>query len=169
MTDSINTDEEFLLWIASRLVFKYKENSSIIDRVKFIIEKDKLIKNVLDSNNISLTKAISETIQYLDSIKTKNQSEIKLLSSKFREIKLNNNIVNLENADIDYILKGVLKWTPKRIHDMSKKAKNFVVDNLSNQIHHLIKALDQIKKIINTLEIENKELENQIKFLLEKI
>jgi hypothetical protein len=118
MIDSMNTDEEFLLWIANRLVFKYKENSSIIDRVQFIIQKNKIIKNVLDTNNISLTKAISETIFYLDAIKTKNQSEIKSLSSKFRDIKMAKNMSSLENIDIDYVLKGVSKQTQDK--DISK-------------------------------------------------
>ena len=42
MINSFNSDEDFLLWIANRLVYRYKENSTIIDRVKFIIEKNSL-------------------------------------------------------------------------------------------------------------------------------
>ena len=109
MINSLSSDEDFLLWIANRLVYKYKENSSIVDRVTFIIEKNKIIRDVLDKNNISMTKGITETIKYLDLIKEKNQTEIKALSAKFKDIKTNNNIVNLENIDIDYILKGVSK------------------------------------------------------------
>ena len=109
MTNSFNTDEDFLLWIANRLVFRYKEDSTILDRVKFIIEKNKIIRNVLDNNNISMNKAITETVRYLDSVREKNQTEIKSLSSKFKSIKLDNNIVNFENIDIDYLLTGVSK------------------------------------------------------------
>jgi hypothetical protein len=109
MINSFNNDEDFLLWIANRLVYRYKENSTIIDRVKFIIEKNKIIRNVLDNNNISMTRAITETIKYLDLVKEKNQVEIKSLSSKFKDIKIDNNIVDLENIDMDYLLKGVSK------------------------------------------------------------
>jgi hypothetical protein len=109
MINSFNSDEDFLLWIANRLVYRYKENSTIIDRVKFIIEKNKIIRNVLDNSNISMTRAITETIKYLDLVKEKNQVEIKSLSSKFKDIKIDNNIINLENIDMDYVLKGVSK------------------------------------------------------------
>jgi hypothetical protein len=109
MINSFNNDEDFLLWIANRLVYRYKENSTIIDRVKFIIEKNKIIRNVLDNNNISMTRAITETIKYLDLVKEKNQVEIKSLSSKFKDIKIDNNIIDLENIDMDYVLKGVSK------------------------------------------------------------
>ena len=109
MINSFNNDEDFLLWIANRLVYRYKENSTIIDRVKFIIEKNKIIRNVLDNSNISMTRAITETIKYLDLVKEKNQVEIKSLSSKFKDIKIDNNIVDLENIDMDYLLKGVSK------------------------------------------------------------
>jgi hypothetical protein len=109
MINSFNNDEDFLLWIANRLVYRYKENSTIIDRVKFIIEKNKIIRNVLDNNNISMTRAITETIKYLDLVKEKNQVEIKSLSSKFKDIKIDNNIIDLENIDMDYLLKGVSK------------------------------------------------------------
>jgi|694.fasta_scaffold55843_8 hypothetical protein len=109
MINSFNSDEDFLLWIANRLVYRYKENSTIIDRVKFIIEKNKIIRNVLDNNNISMTRAITETIKYLDLVKEKNQVEIKSLSSKFKDIKIDNNIIDLENIDMDYVLKGVSK------------------------------------------------------------
>jgi hypothetical protein len=109
MINSFNNDEDFLLWIANRLVYRYKENSTIIDRVKFIIEKNKIIRNVLDNNNISMTRAITETIKYLDLVKEKNKVEIKSLSSKFKDIKIDNNIVDLENIDMDYLLKGVSK------------------------------------------------------------
>jgi hypothetical protein len=109
MINSFNNDEDFLLWIANRLVYRYKENSTIIDRVKFIIEKNKIIRNVLDNSNISMTRAITETIKYLDLVKEKNQVEIKSLSSKFKDIKIDNNIIDLENIDMDYVLKGVSK------------------------------------------------------------
>ena len=109
MENVIKTDEDFLLWIANRLVFKYKENRSILDRVIFIIEKNKTIKKVLDDNNLCLTKSISEAIKYLDLAKKTNQSEIATLSSKFRDIRIDMNIANLDNIDMDYILKGVLK------------------------------------------------------------
>jgi hypothetical protein len=109
MDNVIKTDEDFLLWIANRLVFKYKENRSILDRVIFIIEKNKTIKKVLDDNNLSLTKSISEAIKYLDLAKRNNQSEIAALSSKFRDIRIDMNIANLDNIDMDYLLKGVLK------------------------------------------------------------
>ena len=109
MINSFNSDEDFLLWIANRLVYRYKENSTIIDRVKFIIEKNKIIRNVLDNSNISMTRAITETIKYLDLVKEKNQVEIKSLSSKFKDIKIDNNIIDLENIDMDYVLKGVSK------------------------------------------------------------
>jgi hypothetical protein len=109
MINSFNSDEDFLLWIANRLVYRYKENSTIIDRVKFIIEKNKIIRNVLDNSNISMTRAITETIKYLDLVKEKNQVEIKSLSSKFKDIKIDNNIIDLENIDMDYLLKGVSK------------------------------------------------------------
>jgi hypothetical protein len=56
-----------------------------------------------------MTRAITETIKYLDLVKEKNQVEIKSLSSKFKDIKIDNNIVDLENIDMDYLLKGVSK------------------------------------------------------------
>ena len=49
MSTSPNKDDEFLLWLAKRLVFKYGENKQIIDIVTSIITKNQAINNSLDS------------------------------------------------------------------------------------------------------------------------
>lgn len=46
--------------------------------------------------------------------------------------------------------------------------KNYVADELSNKVYHLHKALEQAEDIIKTLEKENQNLKEVIKFLDEK-
>lgn len=43
--------------------------------------------------------------------------------------------------------------------------KNYVADELSNKVYHLHLALSQAQSIIDTLEEENKNLKEAIKFL----
>lgn len=100
-------DEDFIIWIANRLVFKYRENSLILDRIKFILEKNRTITKVLDDNNILMVKGLDETIKYLDSIRQTNKTNIKTLSTKFTEIKIDIGNEILSNMNIDNLLKGV--------------------------------------------------------------
>lgn len=46
--------------------------------------------------------------------------------------------------------------------------KNYVADELSNKVYHLHKALQQAEDIIKTLEQENKNLKEVVKYLEEK-
>ena len=99
-----NKDNEFLLWLAKRLVFKYGENKEIIDMVYAITQKNTAISTAL--NNIC------------SGMEGKIQSNIKILQEILKDIKTNKSEVistinhnksilmvsKFENIDIDAML-----------------------------------------------------------------
>lgn len=111
MIDS-DKDDEYLIWIAKRLVFKYKESPDIIKVINRIIAKNRVIKSIcLESHNNNQI-AITKVVDYLSSLQKINTSSFQSLQNK---IKLNFQPESLdttkqsilETVDIDSFLKGV--------------------------------------------------------------
>lgn len=102
------TDNEFLLWIAKRLVYKYKEDPYILNRIIGIIAKHRTIASICVENNHNtlsgIVSAMNTLISVQDSIKTHQLS----LSSKL-------NLPNTEkqqpiefgDIDVESIIRGI--------------------------------------------------------------
>lgn len=98
----MNKDDEFLLWLSKRLVFKYGENKDIIDIVNAIVLKNQAIQKALDvmtnnvsqkiSHNISVASEILKDLQNCKKtiIQSVNESKSKILLSKFEDLDINN-------------------------------------------------------------------------------
>lgn len=105
-------DDEFLLWIAKRLVFKYNESQDIIKEIHRIIAKNRIIKSICYENHKNTQIALSKVINYLSNWQKIDISSIHSLDSK---TKLNiqpesldkTKISSLETMDMDSFLKGV--------------------------------------------------------------
>jgi hypothetical protein len=105
-------DDEYLIWIAKRLVFKYKESPDIIKVINRIILKNRAIRSIFlenyNNNHIALTKAI----EYLTNLQKINSSSFQSLQNKinlnFQPESLDKTKQSiLETVDIDSFLKGV--------------------------------------------------------------
>lgn len=105
-------DDEYLIWIAKRLVFKYKESPDIIKVINRIILKNRVIRSIClenhNNNHIALTKAI----EYLTNLQKINSSSFQSLQNKinlnFQPESLDKTKQSiLETVDIDSFLKGV--------------------------------------------------------------
>lgn len=111
MIDS-DKDDEYLIWIAKRLVFKYKESPDIIKVINRIIAKNRVIKSICleshNNNQIALTKVVD----YLSNLQKINTSSFQSLQNKinlnFQQESLDTTKQSiLETVDIDSFLKGV--------------------------------------------------------------
>lgn len=93
-----SNDKDFLLWLAKRLVFKYKENSQIIDIVNHIISKQEAL---IFSNNLMIetTNNISDQIQILKQKISTNNAVVK-------HQRIDSTISTLEGLDFDFILES---------------------------------------------------------------
>ena len=105
-------DDEFLLWIAKRLVFKYNESQNILKEISRIIAKNRVIKNICYENHNTNHIAISKTIEYLTNLQKINNGSLHSLQNKtnlnFEQASLDKtNSSILETVDIDSFLKGV--------------------------------------------------------------
>lgn len=96
------TDEEFLVWIANRLVNKYNESRDILDRTIKIISKNRQLRNTSIENIKNNTLAIQNMINYLTRLQKLNT--VNTETSQSNEIKLTNQNL-LESIDIDNLLK----------------------------------------------------------------
>lgn len=105
-------DDEFLLWIAKRLVFKYNESQDILKQVSRILAKNRVVKNIFyeqyNTNQIALTRVV----EYISNLQKINNSSMYSLQSKtnlnFQQQSLDNTHSSiLENIDMDSFLKGV--------------------------------------------------------------
>lgn len=112
MPSSNDKDDEFLLWIAKRLVFKYNEPKDIIKQTQRIIAKNRVIKNICYEHHNTNQIAISKVIEYLTNLQKINNGSLYSLQNK---INLNSQEESLdktkpfilETIDIDSFLKGV--------------------------------------------------------------
>lgn len=109
MIDS-DKDDEFLLWLAKRLVFKYKESPDIIKQITRIIAKNKVIRSISFENYSHNQIAVTKVIEYLSNLQKINDSSFQSLQNKinFKPESLDKTTPSmLENIDIDSFLKGV--------------------------------------------------------------
>jgi hypothetical protein len=89
--------KDFILWIANRLVFKYKEDPQILEVAKHIIEQQKEIK-----------KSIVETQEFIDNIIKELQERKNIILQPLKEriiLAQKNKYKNtFESIDIDNLL-----------------------------------------------------------------
>lgn len=105
--DNSNKDDEYLLWIAKRLVFKYNESQEIIKQVSRIIAKNRVIKTICYENYKNNQIGISKTIEYLSKLQKINDASLVSVENKTTLTFHNDNESILETLDIDSFLKGV--------------------------------------------------------------
>jgi Ni,Fe-hydrogenase maturation factor len=97
------TDEEFLVWIANRLVNKYGESRDILDRTIKIVSKNRTIKKTSLENIKNHTIIIDNMIHYLTQLQKMNHNDIIVVKNE--DIKFDNNCSLLDSVDIDAFLK----------------------------------------------------------------
>jgi hypothetical protein len=100
MTES---DKEFLLWIAKRLVYKYGEKPDIITQVMGLLNRDRTEKNAYQENVQNTLLFISTTIDSL----TNMQKICTNLSINNVTKSTENNNLSLDNIDMDNFIRGI--------------------------------------------------------------
>lgn len=110
---SIEKDDEFLMWVANRLVYKYGESPNIVNRIISIIAKNRLIRSSYKEGNKNTVLSITNTIKHLESLQNTLRSQHQSLVSKISQDTLttqnqpSQNSLDLENIDIESIIRGV--------------------------------------------------------------
>lgn len=102
----MNKDDEFLLWISKRLVFKYGENKEILDIVNAIVSKNQAIYKVLDTMISTMSEKISENINSSSKILTDLQNCKKTIIDSVNESKNKILLSKFEDIDISSLLKS---------------------------------------------------------------
>lgn len=103
---SINTDKDdnFLIWIAKRLVYKYGENKEIISIVESIVQKNKIMISMLDANNTISLNGIASVITNLVATRKNIEDNNKHIVDEFTKLKHKNQINKFENIDLDSLI-----------------------------------------------------------------
>lgn len=94
-------DSDFLLWIAKRLVYKYRENPDIVNVVENIITKHGLEQSSYQEIFIDIHSEITGIVDRLSSTNNLFMSKINDANKKLEEnrvIKINS---SFENLNID--------------------------------------------------------------------
>jgi uncharacterized protein YfkK (UPF0435 family) len=101
--DTFN-DENFILWIANRLVFKYKENPEILLITKNIVQQYKEIKqSILDHEKFTLS--IDQQLKEIQNfIQKKQTTNIQPLKERIISANKNKYKNTFDNLDIDNLL-----------------------------------------------------------------
>lgn len=111
MSSSIDKDDEFLLWIANRLVYKYGEDKNLVNKIISIIAKYRYIRSAYTEENKNTSLAISNTINYLTTLQSHMYKQHESLLSKIKtdkevaqekEVKIS---IDFDNLDIDSIIR----------------------------------------------------------------
>lgn len=110
---SVDKDDEFLLWVANRLVYKYGENPSIVNRIISIIAKNRLVRSSYKEGNKNTVLSIGNTIKYLESLQNNLRVQHQSLVSKISQDNLqisdeqSQKRVDFDNIDIESIIRGI--------------------------------------------------------------
>jgi|688.fasta_scaffold489321_3 hypothetical protein len=101
----IETDREFLLWLAKRLVYKYGEKPEIISQMMGLINRNRSKYNAYEENLQNMLLFISGTI---DSLTNMQKICANLTISNQTDQKLTDqNIQLFDTIDMDNFIKGV--------------------------------------------------------------
>lgn len=98
-------DSEFLIWLAKRLVFKYGEDTKILDVVSAIVNKHESTNNIIHSVTKNIIAKANESIHISNQIITELQNSYTELKNKINESKNKIVISSFEDLNIDDILK----------------------------------------------------------------
>lgn len=110
---SVEKDDEFLLWVANRLVYKYGENPTIVNRIISIIAKNRFVRSSYKEGNKNTVLSISNTIKYLESLQNNLRIQHQSLVSKISQDNLSipenqqEKSVDFDNIDVDSIIRGI--------------------------------------------------------------
>jgi hypothetical protein len=108
---SIDKDDEFLLWLANRLVNKYGENPNIVNRMISIIAKNRLIRSSYTEGNKNTSIAVTNTIRYLSNLQKILGQQHGSLVSKLNSPSENQNPpeakTDFDNIDIESLFRGI--------------------------------------------------------------
>lgn len=103
-------DDEFLMWVANRLVNRYGENPHIVNRIICIIAKNRLIRTSYKEGNQHTVLSIANTIKYLEdlqnTIRTQHASLISDINKETEETKKKTKI-DFDNIDMESMLRGI--------------------------------------------------------------
>lgn len=107
---NIEKDDEFLLWVANRLVNRYGENPIIVNRIISIIAKNRLIRTSYKEGNKNTVLSIANTIKYLEDLQNTIRSQHASLVNdinKNTEDTTNKAKIDFDNIDIESMLRGI--------------------------------------------------------------
>lgn len=110
---SVDKDDEFLLWVANRLVYRYGENPTIVNRIISIIAKNRLVRSSYKEGNKNTVLSIGNTIKYLENLqntlRVQHQSLVNKISQDNLSIPENQQqrSVDFDNIDVDSIIRGI--------------------------------------------------------------
>ena len=103
--DDFNEDEQFVLWIAKRLVYKYGENPDIISRIATIVKKQKLERRLYYENNQNTIICIDGVIKSLQDLQKIHETYS--INDRSKDTILLTNVLSLDDIDMDNFIKGV--------------------------------------------------------------
>ena len=109
---SIDTDNQFLLWVSNRLVNKYGEDPAIVNRIISIIAKNRLIQSSYTEGNKNTSIGIINTIKYLTNLQKilsqQHQSLVSKLNSPSQEQSgVSDAKIDFDNIDIESLIRGI--------------------------------------------------------------
>lgn len=100
----MNKDEEFLLWLAKRLVYKYGENKDILNIVETIIKKHQLIFDIFQENNNSIINDLETSMKISSKILNLTKNSMDKLRTELTKIKLHSLSNRFEDLDLDQLV-----------------------------------------------------------------
>jgi hypothetical protein len=107
-------DDEFLLWIANRLVYKYGENPEIVNKIISIIAKNRVVRSSYTEGNKNTVIVVNNTIKYLENLQNLLRTQHQSVLSKLSEPKIitketgqnTSEKTNFDNIDIESLIRG---------------------------------------------------------------
>lgn len=99
-----NRDNEFLLWIAKRLVHKYGESKDLLTIVETIVKKNDLILDTLQKNQNSILSDLTSSIDLSMKVLTQSKNNINQLHQDLGKLKINAVTNTFEDLDISKLV-----------------------------------------------------------------
>lgn len=98
-------DKEYILWLCKRLIYKYKEDISILKIVDKILEQNQIELSFYKKTHSNISKQITEAISNLNTIKKSYSDSIKNTKNEFFKETTANINHTFENIDFNNLLR----------------------------------------------------------------
>ena len=101
----LKKDQDYILWIVKRLVYKYNEDPKLILNIESILDKNQTELNFYRNTHCSINNEINNAINNLNKIKTSYLTSIKNTQKEYEQNILHKKNTTFEELDINKLLK----------------------------------------------------------------